>query len=143
MINARLVTRPFMLSISCPSKACLIINPASGAVTATELSWYDVYRFEIPLPFCRTIFLLSFQICLPVGNDERTEHSYRYSRPLLIKYSLFAFVIKFNIPFHFLSLGQMSNYSSMDGVLYCKPHFEQLFKESGNFSKNFHTGNLI
>ncbi|KAI9109925.1 hypothetical protein K1719_018966 [Acacia pycnantha] len=33
----------------------------------------------------------------------------------------------------------MSTYSSMDGVLYCKPHFEQLFKESGNFSKNFHT----
>ncbi|KAL7121308.1 hypothetical protein ACP275_02G174900 [Erythranthe tilingii] len=31
----------------------------------------------------------------------------------------------------------MSSYSSMDGVLYCKPHFEQLFKESGNFSKNF------
>ncbi|KAK9202356.1 hypothetical protein WN944_017566 [Citrus x changshan-huyou] len=34
----------------------------------------------------------------------------------------------------------MSNYSSMDGVLYCKTHFEQLFKESGNFSKNFQTG---
>ncbi|CAG7866124.1 unnamed protein product [Brassica rapa] len=33
----------------------------------------------------------------------------------------------------------ISNYSSMDGVLYCKPHFEQLFKESGNFSKNFQT----
>ncbi|KAE8693808.1 LIM domain-containing protein PLIM2c [Hibiscus syriacus] len=32
---------------------------------------------------------------------------------------------------------EMSTYSSMDGVLYCKPHFEQLFKESGNFSKNF------
>ncbi|XP_058225248.1 LIM domain-containing protein PLIM2b-like isoform X2 [Rhododendron vialii] len=31
----------------------------------------------------------------------------------------------------------MSNYSSMDGVLYCKTHFEQLFKESGNFTKNF------
>ncbi|KAM3378696.1 LIM domain-containing protein PLIM2b [Capsicum galapagoense] len=31
----------------------------------------------------------------------------------------------------------MSNYSSMDGVLYCKTHFEQLFKQSGNFSKNF------
>ncbi|MED6217096.1 LIM domain-containing protein PLIM2c [Stylosanthes scabra] len=27
----------------------------------------------------------------------------------------------------------------MDGVLYCKTHFEQLFKESGNFSKNFQT----
>ena len=34
----------------------------------------------------------------------------------------------------------MSTYSSMDGVLYCKTHFEQLFKESGNFSKNFQTG---
>ncbi|XP_050204183.1 LIM domain-containing protein PLIM2b [Mercurialis annua] len=34
----------------------------------------------------------------------------------------------------------MSNYSSMDGVVYCKTHFEQLFKESGNFSKNFQTG---
>ncbi|XP_071717728.1 LIM domain-containing protein PLIM2c-like [Rutidosis leptorrhynchoides] len=33
----------------------------------------------------------------------------------------------------------MCNYSSMDGVLYCKTHFEQLFKESGNFSKNFQT----
>ncbi|CAN0914101.1 LIM domain-containing protein PLIM2c [Linum grandiflorum] len=31
------------------------------------------------------------------------------------------------------------NYSSMDGVLYCKPHFEQLFKETGNFTKNFQT----
>ncbi|KAK1364442.1 putative Pollen-specific protein SF3 [Heracleum sosnowskyi] len=31
----------------------------------------------------------------------------------------------------------ISSYSSMDGTLYCKPHFEQLFKESGNFSKNF------
>lgn len=37
----------------------------------------------------------------------------------------------------------MSNYSSMDGVLYCKTHFEQLFKESGNFSKNFHSCNKI
>nr|GEV80585.1 LIM domain-containing protein PLIM2c-like [Tanacetum cinerariifolium] len=33
----------------------------------------------------------------------------------------------------------MSNYSSMDGVLYCMPHFEQLYKETGNFSKNFRT----
>ncbi|KAK9147857.1 hypothetical protein Scep_006614 [Stephania cephalantha] len=34
----------------------------------------------------------------------------------------------------------MSNYSSIDGVLYCKPHFEQLFKESGSFSKKFPSG---
>ncbi|KAF6159587.1 hypothetical protein GIB67_008016 [Kingdonia uniflora] len=32
----------------------------------------------------------------------------------------------------------MSNYSSMDGVLYCKTHFQQLFQETGNFTKNFH-----
>ena len=34
---------------------------------------------------------------------------------------------------------QMCSYSSMDGVLYCKPHFEQLFKETGSFSKKFQT----
>ena len=32
---------------------------------------------------------------------------------------------------------QLHSYSSMEGVPYCKPHFEQLFKESGNFNKNF------
>ncbi|KAJ6814567.1 LIM domain-containing protein WLIM2b-like [Iris pallida] len=32
---------------------------------------------------------------------------------------------------------KLGNYSSMEGVLYCKPHFDQLFKESGNFNKNF------
>ncbi|KAJ4971911.1 hypothetical protein NE237_005010 [Protea cynaroides] len=29
---------------------------------------------------------------------------------------------------------KLSNYSSMEGVLYCKPHFEQLFKQSGSYS---------
>lgn len=38
---------------------------------------------------------------------------------------------------------EMNNYSSMDGVLYCKTHFEQIFKESENFSKNFQTGNTF
>jgi hypothetical protein len=37
---------------------------------------------------------------------------------------------------------QMCSYSSMDGVLYCKTHFEQLFKETGSFSKNFTPGNV-
>ncbi|KAL9266133.1 LIM domain-containing protein, partial [Drosera capensis] len=40
---------------------------------------------------------------------------------------------------HCKSRLQLSNYSSMEGVLYCKPHFEQLFKEAGNFNKNFQT----
>uniref|UniRef100_A0A7N1A263 LIM zinc-binding domain-containing protein n=1 Tax=Kalanchoe fedtschenkoi TaxID=63787 RepID=A0A7N1A263_KALFE len=34
----------------------------------------------------------------------------------------------------------VSSYSSMDGVLYCRPHFEQLFKETGNFSQKFSSG---
>ncbi|KAH9612553.1 hypothetical protein KSS87_010599 [Heliosperma pusillum] len=38
---------------------------------------------------------------------------------------------------HCKSQLQLHSYSSMEGVLYCKPHFEQLFKESGNFNKNF------
>ncbi|CAL9176013.1 unnamed protein product [Musa hybrid cultivar] len=29
----------------------------------------------------------------------------------------------------------MCSYSFMDGILYCKPHFEQLFKETGSFTK--------
>ncbi|XP_075524253.1 LIM domain-containing protein WLIM2b-like [Primulina tabacum] len=28
----------------------------------------------------------------------------------------------------------MSNYSAVDGNLYCKPHFEQLFRETGSFT---------
>ncbi|KAG2325671.1 hypothetical protein Bca4012_040169 [Brassica carinata] len=38
---------------------------------------------------------------------------------------------------HCKSRLQLSRYSSMEGVLYCKPHYEQLFKESGSFNKNF------
>ncbi|WZZ52353.1 hypothetical protein YC2023_052460 [Brassica napus] len=38
---------------------------------------------------------------------------------------------------HCKSRLQLSRYSSMEGVLYCKPHYEQLFKESGSFTKNF------
>uniref|UniRef100_A0A5B6Z3L0 Putative Pollen-specific protein SF3 n=1 Tax=Davidia involucrata TaxID=16924 RepID=A0A5B6Z3L0_DAVIN len=29
----------------------------------------------------------------------------------------------------------MGRFSSMDGVLYCRPHFEQLFKDTGSFTK--------
>ncbi|KAH7855299.1 hypothetical protein Vadar_023415 [Vaccinium darrowii] len=32
---------------------------------------------------------------------------------------------------------KLSNYSSMEGVVYCRPHFEQLFKETASFNKNF------
>ncbi|MFQ6640487.1 hypothetical protein Gotur_014442 [Gossypium turneri] len=32
---------------------------------------------------------------------------------------------------------KLGTYSSMEGVLYCKPRFEQLFKETGNLNENF------
>uniref|UniRef100_A0A2P2L0I5 Pollen-specific protein SF3 n=1 Tax=Rhizophora mucronata TaxID=61149 RepID=A0A2P2L0I5_RHIMU len=39
--------------------------------------------------------------------------------------------------FHCKGTLKLSNYSSMEGVVYCKPHFERLFKETGSFNKNF------
>ncbi|KAH1064272.1 hypothetical protein J1N35_029259 [Gossypium stocksii] len=40
-----------------------------------------------------------------------------------------------------LTYFQLGTYSSMEGVLYCKPRFEQLFKETDNFNKNFQSRN--
>lgn len=35
---------------------------------------------------------------------------------------------------------KLSNYSSFEGTLYCKPHFDQLFKRTGSLEKSFETG---
>ncbi|XP_077217236.1 LIM domain-containing protein WLIM1-like isoform X1 [Tasmannia lanceolata] len=35
---------------------------------------------------------------------------------------------------------KLSNYSSFEGVLYCKPHFDQLFKRTGSLDKSFEGG---
>jgi len=32
---------------------------------------------------------------------------------------------------------KLGNYASMDGQLFCKPHFKQLFKSKGNYSEGF------
>lgn len=32
---------------------------------------------------------------------------------------------------------KLSNYNSFEGVLYCKPHFDQLFKMTGSLNKSF------
>ncbi|KAJ3694942.1 hypothetical protein LUZ60_000319 [Juncus effusus] len=32
---------------------------------------------------------------------------------------------------------KLSNYSSIDGVLYCMPHYDQLFKKTGSLDKSF------
>ncbi|EFJ21788.1 hypothetical protein SELMODRAFT_143123 [Selaginella moellendorffii] len=37
---------------------------------------------------------------------------------------------------------KLSNYASLEGVLYCKPHFDQLFKLTGSFDKSFESGLL-
>lgn len=42
--------------------------------------------------------------------------------------------------FLFRSL-QLSNYSSFEGVLYCKPHFDQLLKMTGSLDKSFEGSN--
>ncbi|KAG0627446.1 hypothetical protein M758_2G201500 [Ceratodon purpureus] len=31
----------------------------------------------------------------------------------------------------------LGNYASLEGILYCKPHFDQLFKMTGSFEKSF------
>nr|CAB3496396.1 unnamed protein product [Digitaria exilis] len=38
---------------------------------------------------------------------------------------------------HCKSTLSLSNYSSFEGVPYCKAHFEQLFKETGSYNKSF------
>ncbi|KAG7037759.1 LIM domain-containing protein WLIM1, partial [Cucurbita argyrosperma subsp. argyrosperma] len=32
---------------------------------------------------------------------------------------------------------KLSNYNSFEGVLYCRPHFDQLFKRTGSLAKSF------
>lgn len=32
---------------------------------------------------------------------------------------------------------QLSNYNSFEGVLYCRPHFDQTFKRTGSLDKSF------
>uniref|UniRef100_A0A453K2Z3 LIM zinc-binding domain-containing protein n=1 Tax=Aegilops tauschii subsp. strangulata TaxID=200361 RepID=A0A453K2Z3_AEGTS len=37
----------------------------------------------------------------------------------------------------YVSLAQLANYNSFEGVLYCRPHFDQLFKRTGSLDKSF------
>jgi hypothetical protein len=32
---------------------------------------------------------------------------------------------------------QFSNYNSIEGVLYCKPHYDQILKSTGSLDKSF------
>ncbi|CAM6046729.1 unnamed protein product [Sphagnum compactum] len=36
---------------------------------------------------------------------------------------------------------KLGNYASLEGVLYCRPHFEQLLKTTGSFEKSFDNKN--
>eukprot|EP00245_Coleochaete_scutata_P006134 TRINITY_DN202_c0_g1_i1.p1 TRINITY_DN202_c0_g1~~TRINITY_DN202_c0_g1_i1.p1 ORF type:complete len:195 (-),score=40.27 TRINITY_DN202_c0_g1_i1:567-1151(-) len=41
---------------------------------------------------------------------------------------------------HCKSTLKLGNMALFEGVLYCKPHFEQLFKQTGSYEKSFETG---
>ncbi|KAG6549901.1 hypothetical protein Mapa_008409 [Marchantia paleacea] len=41
---------------------------------------------------------------------------------------------------HCKSTLKLGNYASLEGVLYCKPHFNQLFKRTGSYSRSFEKG---
>lgn len=51
----------------------------------------------------------------------------RWSQPIVLKNNSFCC---------FLHL-QLSNYCSFEGVLYCRPHYDQLFKRTGSLDKSF------
>ena len=38
---------------------------------------------------------------------------------------------------------QLSNYCSFEGVLYCRPHYDQLFKRTGSLDKSFEGKSLF
>lgn len=38
---------------------------------------------------------------------------------------------------HCKSQLKLGNYASLDGQVFCKPHFKQLFKTKGNYSEGF------
>ena len=46
-------------------------------------------------------------------------------------------VLYFLTSFILFLIFQLSNYCSFEGVLYCKPHFDQLFKMTGSLDKSF------
>ncbi|KAF6138974.1 hypothetical protein GIB67_010700 [Kingdonia uniflora] len=39
--------------------------------------------------------------------------------------------------YHCKSTLKLSNYNSFEGVLYCRPHFDQIFKRTGSLDKSF------
>ncbi|KAI7736722.1 hypothetical protein M8C21_001970 [Ambrosia artemisiifolia] len=38
---------------------------------------------------------------------------------------------------------KLSNYNSFEGVLYCRPHFDQLFKKTGSLDKSFEVSSMF
>ncbi|XP_059288676.1 LIM domain-containing protein WLIM1-like isoform X3 [Lycium barbarum] len=39
--------------------------------------------------------------------------------------------------YHCKSTLKLSNFNSFEGVIYCRPHFDQLFKRTGSLDKSF------
>ncbi|GMP45507.1 hypothetical protein CsSME_00014012 [Camellia sinensis var. sinensis] len=49
-----------------------------------------------------------------------------------ISHLLYAILVR-----EMLFILQLGNYNSFEGVLYCRPHFDQLFKRTGSLDKSF------
>lgn len=107
-----LVTRPCISLISLPRTVFPTTSLASDAATAKAHFRYSLFLVSALLDVNDQFFMLFMML--------------KYYMLLMSWCELFYF--------------QMCSYSSMDGVLYCKTHFEQLFKETGTFKKNFPSG---
>ena len=82
----------------------------------------------LPFSFPLLLLLLWFVVHLLVGL-----HS--HSQLLLFLFLVFVIVCVFKLfIFFFYRLG---NYAALQGKLYCKPHFKQLFKAKGNYDEGF------
>ncbi|KAG1364049.1 hypothetical protein COCNU_11G008760 [Cocos nucifera] len=111
-------------------KACFRCHHCKGTLKVIDFP---------PLPFCYLYCLLgSFCLCsdllppchlasgvdvlLSVSGQNLSMHNYN-----ILFVDVFMGAL-FNL---------LSNYSSIDGVLYCRPHYDQLFKMTGSLDKSF------
>ena len=110
--NAEAATRPFIWLIASPPTTEFITRPVSDATIVEVPSRCD-HHFNI-LPFL---------------------HSTLTSIPWN---SFFLLVLNLTTTPPFLQFNlQLGNYNSFEGVLYCRPHFDQLFKRTGSLDKSF------
>lgn len=85
----------------------------------------EAFAFSFPL-----LLLLWFVVHLLVGL-----HS--HSQLLLFLCLVFFFLIDYVFKLFIFFFYRLGNYAALQGKLYCKPHFKQLFKAKGNYDEGF------